>query len=80
MPGTFSGRRTEEVVMRSHKGEKKKELWQKDQETEETEKRAEENIDLIFSDFTKLLRLIQYEGDVLKNYSTKIKNEPRVKE
>lgn len=30
--------------MRSHKGEKKKELWQKDQETEETETGEEENM------------------------------------
>ena len=30
--------------MRSHKGEKKKELWQKDQETEETETGAEESM------------------------------------
>lgn len=44
---------------------------------DEAEMRAEENFEIIFNDFTKLLRLIQFEGDVLKNYATKIKNKPR---
>lgn len=46
-------------------------------EISETEKRAKENFDIIFNDFTKLLRLIQFEGEVLKNYAPKIKNQPR---
>lgn len=46
-------------------------------ETEETKKRAEENFEAIFNNFTKLLRLIQYEGDIIKNYSTKIRKAPR---
>lgn len=44
---------------------------------EESEKRAEESINIIFSEFTKLLRMIEFQGDLLKNYGTKIKNEPR---
>lgn len=43
----------------------------------ETEERAKRNFDVIFKNFAKLLRLIQFSGDVLKNYSTKIKNDPR---
>ena len=46
-------------------------------ELQETEERARKNFDVIFNDFAKLLRLIQFSGDVLKNYSTKIKNDPR---
>lgn len=44
---------------------------------DETEQRKREYFDTIFNDFTKLLRLIQFEGDVLKNYATKIRNKPR---
>lgn len=44
---------------------------------EETEKKAKEDLDIIFTDFVKLLRLIEFQGDVLKNYTTKIKNQPR---
>jgi len=46
-------------------------------ETEESKEETRENIDVIFNDFTKLLRLIQFQGEVLKNYATKIKNSPR---
>lgn len=46
-------------------------------EIQEAEERSKKNFDIIFNDFTKLLRLIQFSGDVLKNYSTKIKNKPR---
>ncbi len=46
-------------------------------EHEESEESAKNNAEVIFGDFTKLLRLIQFSGDVLKNYSAKIKNEPR---
>ncbi len=35
---------------------------------EETEKKAKEDLDIIFTDFVKLLRLIEFQGDVLKNY------------
>lgn len=44
---------------------------------EETEKKAKEDLDIIFTDFVKLLRLIEFQGDILKNYATKIKNQPR---
>lgn len=44
---------------------------------EESEKRAEESMNIIFTEFTKLLRMIEFQGDILKNYGTKIKNEPR---
>lgn len=46
-------------------------------EIEKGEERVKNNVDIIFSDFTKLLRLIEFQGDILKNYATKISNEPR---
>lgn len=51
---------------------------QEEETLKEGEKRAEESINIIFSEFTRLLRLIEFQGDILKNYGTKIKNEPRV--
>lgn len=45
---------------------------------EENEKRVREGLEIIFADFTKLLRMIEFQGDILKNYGTKIKNEPRM--
>lgn len=46
-------------------------------ENTETEKSKDE-IKAFFNDFTKLLRLIEFQGDMLKNYATKIKNKPRM--
>lgn len=46
-------------------------------EREESQKRVNENLDIIFNDFVKLLRLIEFQGDILKNYATKIQNQPR---
>ena len=47
------------------------------EEISDTEKKEREQFELIFNDFTKLLRLIQFEGEVLKNYAPRIKNQPR---
>lgn len=44
---------------------------------EETKKRFDDSVNIIFTDFEKLLRLIEYQGDILKNYASKIKNQPR---
>lgn len=44
---------------------------------EEFQKRADENLDVIYTDFIKLFRLIEFQGDILKNYATKIRNQPR---
>lgn len=44
---------------------------------EENEGSAEEGLVTDFSEFTKLLRMIEFQGDILKNYGTKIKNQPR---
>ena len=38
---------------------------------------TEEKFENVFGDFSKLLRLIEFQGDILKNYATKIKNKPR---
>ena len=43
----------------------------------EIKKNREESIEIVNTEFVKLLRLIEFQGDVLKNYSTKIKNGPR---
>lgn len=45
-------------------------------ENEEIEYESNKS-EVIFNDFIRLLRLIQFEGDILKNYATKIKNRPR---
>lgn len=50
---------------------------EEEKEKEEVQKRADEYLDIIFSDFIKLLRMIEFQGDILKNYATKIKNQPR---
>lgn len=56
------------------------------EETEENEQAEEEarreeelnaEMEAVFADFTKLLRTIEFQGDILKNYGTKIKNTPR---
>lgn len=44
---------------------------------EETKKRFDDGVKIIFTDFEKLLRLIEFQGDILKNYASKIKNQPR---
>lgn len=36
-----------------------------------------EHLDESFLEFSKLLRVIQFQGDILKNYGSKIKNKPR---
>lgn len=63
--------------LREHRDELEEIEVTDQKEIDEAEKRARENFEIIFNDFTKLLRLIQFEGDVLKNYATKIKNQPR---
>lgn len=45
----------------------------------DAEGRVEEGLEIIFSEFTKLLRIIEFQGDILKNYGTKIKNNPRTR-
>ncbi|MBD5492513.1 MAG: metallophosphoesterase [Lachnospiraceae bacterium] len=50
---------------------------EEEKEKEEVQKRADEYLDVIFNDFIKLLRMIEFQGDILKNYATKIKNQPR---
>lgn len=44
------------------------------EEREEQEREAQEKENL---DFTRLLRLIDFQGDILKNFGTKIPNKPR---
>lgn len=65
--------------IQEHRQIEQDELDEKQEEEiqEESEKRAEESMNIIFSEFTKLLRMIEFQGDILKNYGTKIKNEPR---
>lgn len=48
---------------------------EKENKKEEIIKGLEED----FKEFIKLLRIIEFQGDILKNYGTKIKNEPRKK-
>lgn len=36
-----------------------------------------ESLNIISADFSKLIRLIEFQGDILKNYASKIKNTPR---
>lgn len=49
-----------------------------DEEQDDEFKRIiEEEINPIYCDFLKLLRLIEFQGDILKNYATKIRNTPR---
>lgn len=36
-----------------------------------------ESLNIVSTDFSKLLRLIEFQGDILKNYASKIKNTPR---
>ncbi len=50
---------------------------EEEKEKEEVQKRADEYLDVIFNEFIKLLRMIEFQGDILKNYATKIKNQPR---
>ena len=45
---------------------------------EQNQKETEEGLEVIFTDFSKLFRLIEFQGDVLKNYATKIQNKPRM--
>lgn len=56
--------------------EEEEEEKEEEKEKEEFKKRLEENLELI-KDFEKLLRLIEFQGDILKNYATKIRNQPR---
>ena len=63
--------------LREHRDELEETELYSDKEGEEAEQRVKENFDVIFNDFTKLLRLIQFEGEILKNYAAKIKNRPR---
>lgn len=44
---------------------------------DESAQKVRKDLETIFNDFARLLRLIQFEGDILKNYATKIKNQPR---
>jgi len=46
-------------------------------EKEEFQKDVDENLNIIFNEFIKLLRIIEFQGDILKNYATKIRNQPR---
>lgn len=55
----------------------KDDLDEEKKDREESPKRVNENLDIIFNDFIKLLRLIEFQGDILKNYATKIQNQPR---
>lgn len=48
-----------------------------EREKEKFQKKEDENLNLIYNDLKKLLRLIEFQGDILKNYATKIKNQPR---
>lgn len=43
----------------------------------ENEQESKAELEAVFSDFKKLLRTIEFQGDILKNYGTKIKNSPR---
>ena len=41
-------------------------------------KNIDEILETDYTEFTKLLRLIEFQGDVLKNFATKIQNKPRI--
>ena len=60
-----------------HKDDLDEQVLSSKKEISEVEQREKETFDIIFNDFLKLLRLIQFGGEVLKNYATKIKNKPR---
>lgn len=46
-------------------------------ERKEAQKRAGDTLNTISTDFMKLQRSIEFQGDILKNYATKIKKQPR---
>ncbi len=63
--------------LREHRDELEEAELYNDKDVDKSEQGESENFGVVFNDFTKLLRLIQFEGEILKNYAAKIKNQPR---
>lgn len=67
----------EETVLKQYEYEEtEKTTSQSESDEEKMEKEAE--IDKMTLEFTKIIRIIEFLGDILKNYSSSIKRKPRI--